>query len=304
MEDAFASAEFNFIRDRQAWETANRERYNSASYSTRNMGVADETGKNSSFFSSNPASNRLASSGLFPGGVVNNNLFNPSNVSVRFVNADQPGRSSDWKVRISLAPSLDWFSSGIMRPLNDYHGVVFPYTPEITVSHLANYSMMRFTHSNYTQAAYENSEISSIQISGDFTAQTKFEADYVLACIYFFRTVTKMFFGQDTGTVKAGNPPPLVYLNGYGESIFKNTPCVVTQFQHTMPGDVDYIETASTGQSSDDGFLTADLSGTSTRIPTVTKLSIVLQPIYSKRNVAGFNLEDFAQGRLISRGFI
>jgi hypothetical protein len=304
MDDAFASAENNFIRDRQAWETANRERYNSGSFSTRNMGMSDELGQSSSFYSTNPAENRLASSGLFPGGVVNNNLYNPSSLSVQFVNADQPSRSNDWKVRISLAPSLNWFNSGIMRPLAEHHGVIFPYTPEITVSHLANYVPMRFTHSNYTQAAYENSEISSIQISGDFTAQTKYEADYVLACIYFFRSVTKMFFGQDTGTVKAGNPPPLVYLNGYGESIFKNTPCVVSQFQHTMPGDIDYIETANTGQSSDDGFLTTDRSGTSTRIPTATKLTVVLTPIYSKRNISGFNLEEFAQGRLISRGFI
>lgn len=304
MEDAFASAENNFIRDRQAWETANRERYNTGSFSTRSMGMADEIGQSSSFYSTNPVSNRLASSGLFPGGMVNNNLFNPSSLSVQFVNADQPARSNDWKVRISLAPSLNWFTSGIMRPLAEYHGVIFPYTPEITISHLANYTPMRFTHSNYAQAAYENSEIASIQISGDFTAQTKYEADYVLACIYFFRSVTKMFFGQDTGTVKAGNPPPLVYLNGYGESIFKNTPCVVSQFQHTMPGDVDYIETASLGQSTDDGFLTVDQSGTSTRIPITTKLTVVLTPIYSKLNISGFNLEDFAQGRLISRGFI
>ena len=169
------------------------------------------------------------------GGVVNNNLYNPSNLNVQFINENQPSISSDWKVRISLPPILDWFSSGIMRPLAEYGGVVFPYTPEITITHVANYSSMRFTHNNYNQAIYENSEIQNISINGDFTAQTKFEADYVLACIYFFRSVTKMFFGRDTGTVKAGNPPPLVYLNGYGENIFKNTPCVVSQFSHTMP---------------------------------------------------------------------
>ena len=294
--DTFGSTEYNFIRDREAWEQANRERYGSG-------GLIDER-SGSTFISTNPRANRLSSSGLFPGGIVNNNLFNPSAISVQFVNDSQPGRSNDWKVRISISPYLNWFSNGVMKPLENYNGVIFPYTPEINVTHLAQYSMLRFTHSNYAQAAYENSEISTIQISGEFTAQNKKEADYVLASIYFFRSVTKMFFGQDTSNVKAGNPPPLVYLNGYGKNIFKNVPCVVTQFQHTMPSEVDYIETSSFGQSSDDGFLTVESTGTTTRIPTLSKLSIMLQPVYSKLSVSEFNLEEFSQGRLIDKGFI
>jgi hypothetical protein len=288
--------EEQYARDKAAWEKANRERENHPTATSI-----------SSSLDTDPAQTRLAGSGLNPGGVANYNFYNPFGLSVQFVNQNQPSKSKDWKVRISVSPNLLWFNSGIMLPLADHRGVIFPYTPEIVVQHIVNYASIRLTHSNYPYQAYENSEISPITITGDFTAQTKREADYVLACIYFFRSVTKMFFGQDTYPVKAGNPPPLVYLNGYGEKIFKNTPCVVTQFQYTMPSEVDYIETTSTGQAESaeaKQSLASDSIGISTRIPTVTKLSVTLIPVYSKRNISEFNLEEFALGRLIDKGFI
>ena len=299
MDEDFAAAQTNFVRDQQAWELANRGRYGGS------MQLDNPVAGN--FIGTDPAAARLASSGLMPGGIARRSMYNPTPVSVQFQTEGQGGRSTDWKVRISTAPNFNWYSMGIMRPLSSTNGVVFPYTPEITVSYVTNYSMQRFTHSNYAQPIYENSDIATIQISGDFTAQTKKEADYILACIYFFRSVTKMFFGSDTTVAQAGNPPPLVYLNGYGEHIFKDTPCLVTQSNHSMPSDVDYIETAGTGtMESTNNFvdITPPASGRSTRIPTVTKLTINLQPVYSKRRVSEFNLEDFAQGKLIGKGFI
>jgi hypothetical protein len=47
-----------------------------------------------------------------------------------------------------------------------------------------------------------------------------------------------MFTGSDP---KAGNPPPIVFLNGYGNYIFKNVPVVVTQFSCQLDSDCDYI---------------------------------------------------------------
>lgn len=301
--DIFAGAGNNFLRERSSWEQSNKQRY------TNVGGVLVDSRPGSSYYSTDPSRERLFASGLLPGGVTNN-AYGPAEVNVQFYNESQGGRSKDWKVRISTAPTLNLFSSGVLTPLASTNGVVFPYTPEITVSYTTNYSMQRFTHSNYSQPIYENSDVSAISINGDFTAQTKKEADYILACIYFFRSVTKMFFGQDTSSVTAGNPPPLVYLNGYGEHIFKQLPCVVTQFTHTMPADVDYIEnsgsnnTATIGNNFDSVVQTVSLGGSTTRIPTVTKLSVTLQPVYSKKNIAGFNLEDFAQGRLVNKGFI
>ena len=47
-----------------------------------------------------------------------------------------------------------------------------------------------------------------------------------------------MFAGTDP---KAGNPPPIVFLNGYGNYVFKNVPVVVTGFQTSLDASCDYI---------------------------------------------------------------
>ncbi len=255
-----------------------------------------------------PVANRLQISGLRPGGKQRFETSDPASVNVQFQDSMQSGYSNDWKVRISVGGAVTgMFSQGVMAPLADTNGVIFPYTPDITIAYNTNYSTQRFTHSNFNQLSYENSEVSSISINADFTAQNRSEANYILACIYFFRTATKMFFGQDAGSASAGNPPVLVFLDGYGEHIFKRVPCVITQFNHTMPNDVDYIETDNAQESTGDelGFFSSvSAGGTSTRIPTVTKLNVVLQPVYSKRSLAQFNLEDFARGGLVTKGYI
>ena len=255
-----------------------------------------------------PVANRLQMSGLRPGGKQRFETSDPASVNVQFQDSMQSGYSNDWKVRISVGGAVTgMFSQGVMAPLADTNGVIFPYTPDITIAYNTNYSTQRFTHSNFNQLSYENSEVSSISINADFTAQNRSEANYILACIYFFRTATKMFFGQDAGSASAGNPPVLVFLDGYGEHIFKRVPCVITQFNHSMPNDVDYIETDNAQESTGDelGFFSSvSAGGTSTRIPTVTKLNVVLQPVYSKRSLAQFNLEDFARGGLVTKGYI
>jgi hypothetical protein len=47
-----------------------------------------------------------------------------------------------------------------------------------------------------------------------------------------------MFAGNDP---KAGNPPPVIFLNGYGNYIFKNVPVVVTAFSTSLDANCDYI---------------------------------------------------------------
>lgn len=237
-----------------------------------------------------PISNRLQQSGLLGGGRSRKTPVTGTEVVFR----DSQGQiDRDWKVRISVSEASGIFyhegQSGILAPLQQSKGVIFPYTPEISVTYQSNYSPQKFTHSNYSQYSYDQSEVQAIQISGDFTAQNKHEANYVLACIYFFRAATKMFFGSGKNI---GNPPPIVFLNGYGRHYFPNVPCVITNFSHTMPGDVDYIETAMANESD------------STKIPTASKLTINLQPVYSKAKISEFNLQDFSQGRLVDRGFL
>ena len=59
-----------------------------------------------------------------------------------------------------------------------------------------------------------------------------------LAVIHFFRSVTKMFYGQDPN---AGVPPPLCYISGFGQYQFNDHPVLITNFAYSLPSDVDYI---------------------------------------------------------------
>jgi hypothetical protein len=136
-------------------------------------------------------------------------------------------------------------SPGILQPLKITDGVIFPYTPTITTAYKANYSNYDLTHSNYRGYFYQNSYVDPIQINATFTAQNTAEANYLLAVIQFFRSVTKMFYGQDA---QRGAPPPLTYLTGLGEFQFNEHPCVVSQFNYTLPADVDYIRAGSPNQ--------------------------------------------------------
>jgi hypothetical protein len=91
--------------------------------------------------------------------------------------------------------------------------------------------------------------VENISIAGDFTAQDSAEANYLLAVIHFFKSVTKMFYGQDQNPSR-GIPPPLVYLSGFGQYQFDRHPCVITNFTYALPVDVDYINAYPTNNSS------------------------------------------------------
>lgn len=151
--------------------------------------------------------------------------------------------SADWRVRISLAPNATYLyrdpNADLLKPLSVTNGVVFPYTPNIDMNYQAKYDATDLTHSNYRALFYKNSSVDAVNIRGVFTAQDTAEADYLLAVIHFFRSVTKMFYGATDEF--AGYPPPLVFLSGLGQYQFNNHPCVVSQFNYVLPNDVDYI---------------------------------------------------------------
>jgi hypothetical protein len=154
--------------------------------------------------------------------------------------------NTDWRVVLRLAAGSDYLynatNPGLLAPLKTTNGVVFPYTPSITTAYKANYSNYDLTHSNYRGHFYQNSYTDVITLNASFTAQSTADAAYVLAVIHFFRSVTKMFYGQDA---QRGSPPPLVFLSGLGDYQFNNHPCVVQQFNYTLPDNVDYISSGS-----------------------------------------------------------
>ena len=252
-------------------------------------------------------------------------------------NAAQQG---DWRVRLSLAPGADYLykvtkgQAGILNPLQDTDGVIFPYTPSISVNYSASYDSIDLTHSNYKFHSYKSSSVDNITIGCDFTAQDTFEANYMLAVIHFFRSVTKMFYGQDQNP-KPGTPPPLCYIYGLGAYQFDRHPIAITSFNYSLPSDVDYIRAgtpttqpgvnvsttpnnSSTGRQAaleSSGLVAGGLgapatfptglfpvSGTAepTYVPTKIQISISAIPIITRNDISNkFSLKDYATGKLL-----
>jgi len=272
---------------------------------------------------SDPTAARQDASGLPPGGEPPG-ATGDTQVAFQATNDATPSAAdSDWRVRISLADGANIFykSTGsnqneLMRPLIETNGVIWPYTPAITVTHSATYNQTNLTHSNYNPSFYHHSDVSDISISGEFTVQSQEEGRYLMAAVYFFRSATKMFFGQGANV---GNPPPIVFLDGYGSHYFPHVPCVITSFAHTLPADVDYISvditssemvTTSTGPARNisqnggiSGGRTRELKTvtTSTRVPTMSTIAVTVKPMYSRKNLHDrFNLDKFAAGLLLA----
>lgn len=219
----------------------------------------------------------------------------------------------DWRVRLSVAPGATYLykdpGNTLLSQLVATNGCVWPYTPNITMSYTAAYQKSEPTHSNYPIHTYKNSQVSTIGITGDFTAQTPTEAKYLLACMMFLRASTKMFWGQDA---EAGQPPPVLFLNGYGTHFLPNVPVVVTNYTANLPGEVDYVEAfiedAQVNDSSNK-IQSNKLGKLLTRIPATVTMSVDCEPVYSRLKVAEeFSFHKFARGDLISRngngGFI
>ena len=252
--------------------------------------------------------------------------------------------NGDWRVRLSLAAGADYLynesPNGILWPLKQTNGVIFPYMPKIDVAYKADYDSYSLTHSNYKGYFYKSSYTDAVTLTATFTAQDTSEANYLLAVIHFFRSVTKMFYGQDA---QRGAPPPMVYLTGLGEYQFAAHPCVVSSFQYNLPNDVDYIRAGSPNTNgtnlltrrsrqdlptnpitgavkrlenlfSSQGINKGAISSppapptlgknSPTYVPTKIDCTISLLPMQTRAQVSQvFSLKSFANGDLIKGGF-
>jgi hypothetical protein len=192
---------------------------------------------------SNPsmALSQLRSRNLPVGG---NTSFASSSAGAQWSGSES---SNDWRVRLSLPTDPTFSGSPVLQPLVAAGGMVFPYTPQISISGTASYDEQALTHQNYTSVSYQNSKQDSIQITAPFFVEDAVQAQYWLAAVHYFRSITKMYTG-DVGEI-AGNPPPVVLFNGYGDYVFKNIPVVVKTFSVELPADANYIAT-TVGKSS------------------------------------------------------
>ena len=242
----------------------------------------------------------------------------------------------DWRARLSLAPNANYLykvpkgQAGILAPLQGTDGVIFPYTPAISVTYSAGYDPSDLVHSNYKVYQYKGSSVDTVSITADFTAQDTTEANYLLAVIHFFRSVTKMFYGQDQNP-NNGVPPPLCYLSGFGAYTFDAHPLVVTNFTYATPTEVDYIRAGS--QTNQPGVNVAQqnsivnsfvpsvlrtainglapklpnfstqnsmINSEATYIPTKLQLQITCIPIVTRNDISNkFSLKEYATGALL-----
>ena len=188
-------------------------------------------------------------------------------IEFRSTTEEQAGKQTvaeeDWRIKIDC-PALG-------------NSAVFPVLPLVTFNYTASYSSLSVTHSNYKPHFYDSSEVQQINITGAFPVHHDADGQMLLDTINFFKATTKMYFG--TGT-NAGNPPPIVFLDGYGKPFMSRIPCVVVQFNHNMPTDVDYVKCGSV------------------RLPSLSELSVTLQPVISRAKAGTFNLNDYAMGNL------
>jgi hypothetical protein len=233
--------------------------------------------------------NALSNPASLISGFRSRNIFSGAEPeSASRVNAQfASGPERDWRVRLSIPAQFT--NSPILTPLKRTFGFVFPFTPTIYIQHSADYNMLQPVHSNYPFPVYQNSRTDQFTISGEFLVENSFEAEYWVAAVQYLRTLTKMDYG---GT---GAPPPVVRLNGYGDFVFNNVPVVVTNFQIDLPSDVDYISTQVGGSNS----VGADAISW---VPAQSLIAVTLQPVYSRRKVEQFNLQDFVNGNYISGG--
>ena len=232
--------------------------------------------------------------------------------SVNFRNPDGKVNPKDWRVSISIPERIQKYmgEKSLLTPLiGSGNKVIFPYTPTVLVGHSANYNPMQPIHTNYPYYAYENSRVDQITITADMFVQNEAEAQYWIAMVHFFKTVTKMNYGKTDPD--RGLPPPVCRLNGYGSYTFNNVPVLITNFQFDLKKDIDYISCKLSGATTDTytGIgprqQSQDVSGLAWA-PTESLLTVGLVPQYSRTKQTQFNLKKWVKGEhsLGKDGFI
>jgi hypothetical protein len=276
------------------------------------------------------------------GSALTSNLSNPAKLlsSIRSINLPLGGESigkiinasasfggtdssTDWRARLSMPSGSFFDKSPILKPLTDAGGLIFPYTPTISITSTSTYNEIPLTHQNYQFQAYQNSRVSDIQITGEFNVEDGVQAKYWIEVVHFLRSVTKMFTGD---TAFQGNPPPILNFSAYGDHVFRNVPVVVKSFSMTLPKDVQYISTNVSAVSGGLGSISQIATnlalgpissllpqiggpgGTSasrdSHVPVKSDLTITIMPVYSRESVRQFSLQQFVNGAYVSKGYV
>lgn len=209
----------------------------------------------------------------------------------------------DWRVRIHLPDISSYTYSQILSPLvRSNKSMVFPATPQVLVQHSANYNNLAPTHTNYSFPVYQNSSVEDITLTCEWPVENEADGLYWIASVHFLRSITKMFYGNSPNR---GAPPPIAYLSGYGDFIFNKIPIVVKMFTMDLNEGVDYIKVPidrSIEINEGPEFYTEAASGSFSYVPILGRISVVVQPVYSRDETRQFNLDEFIRGNYIGNG--
>ena len=183
------------------------------------------------------------------------------------------------------------------------NGMLFPYTPTFTYTQGVDYMNLQLVHSNTDYMAYTRTPSVKISISGKFTVQNQREGQYSLAAIHFLRTVSKSYFGEiDVKTGKAGLPPPVLVLSGYGNFMFGQSggtgglKVILTNHSWTFDDTVDTIPISVSGSA----IGNVSVGGT-VRLPSMFTIQCDLTVIQTPARMRTvFSFDAFASGKLMA----
>ncbi len=249
------------------------------------------------------------------GGVINRTLARLTGSGIqtdsRIVQArarwSGKGAQNDWRVKLTIpngSPLETYFfqNNAVLSPLYENKGMFWPLTPNMIIQHSANFNALAQTHNNYPFQAYQNSQVDQMNIIGEFPVQNQTDAKHWVATVHFLRTITKMFFGADDNL--KGNPPPILHLSGYGTHMFEKVPVIVNTFNVELRGGIDYISTQQDSvyrsqlPPSEQFKLDAENDLDATWAPTLSNISVLVTPVYSRDTIKNFSLKKFASGEL------
>jgi hypothetical protein len=171
-------------------------------------------------------------------------------------------------------------------------GILFPYTPQISLQNQANYAQNTPLHSNYPLYFFKNGQVGPIQVTAKFTVQNEFEGAVLLGVIHLLRALTKMKWGNDPD---AGSPPPVCRFDAYGDYMLYNVPVAIASWRHELPDAVDYIAVGRQGSPTTFGH---------SMVPTMSTITIDLNVMYSRQEMLAYNVKDWLSGGLKYRGYL
>ena len=171
-------------------------------------------------------------------------------------------------------------------------GILFPYTPQISMQNQANYAQNTPLHSNYPLYFFKNGSIGPIQVTAKFTVQNEFEGAVLLGVLHLLRGLTKMKWGDDPD---AGAPPPVCRFDAYGDYMMYNVPVAISNWRHELSDNCDYIAVGRPGSPGTYGH---------SMVPTMSTITLDLNVMYSRQEMLSYSVKKWQAGELRGKGYL